>query len=116
MFLAGKHINDVHCVTLILSVYRVTNGGKTTLTNKLIKTLPNCCVVHQDDFFKVSFSKLRSESVLFVIVVFPPFSSHEHCMSIVVGAATSNFPPPHFVLHYRHGNCLCPCRVVSSCA
>ncbi|CAJ1072675.1 nicotinamide riboside kinase 2-like isoform X1 [Xyrichtys novacula] len=32
--------------------FRVTNGGKTTLTNKLLKTLPNCCVVHQDDFFK----------------------------------------------------------------
>uniref|UniRef100_A0A8B9HH57 Uncharacterized protein n=1 Tax=Astyanax mexicanus TaxID=7994 RepID=A0A8B9HH57_ASTMX len=31
----------------------VTNGGKTTLTKRLEKILPNCCVVHQDDFFKV---------------------------------------------------------------
>lgn len=32
----------------------VTNGGKTTLTNSLLKVLPNCCVIHQDDFFKVA--------------------------------------------------------------
>uniref|UniRef100_A0A3B4FQQ1 Nicotinamide riboside kinase 2-like n=1 Tax=Pundamilia nyererei TaxID=303518 RepID=A0A3B4FQQ1_9CICH len=38
----------------IIGIGGVTNGGKTTLTNNLIKTLPNCCVVHQDDFFKVS--------------------------------------------------------------
>ncbi|KAG8440528.1 hypothetical protein GDO86_006322 [Hymenochirus boettgeri] len=37
---------------IIVGIGGVTNGGKTTLTNKLIKTLPNCCVVHQDDFFK----------------------------------------------------------------
>lgn len=36
----------------IIGIGGVTNGGKTTLTNGLIKTLPNCCVVHQDDFFK----------------------------------------------------------------
>uniref|UniRef100_A0A8C6APH7 Nicotinamide riboside kinase 2 n=2 Tax=Odontoceti TaxID=9722 RepID=A0A8C6APH7_MONMO len=30
----------------------MTNGGKTTLTNSLLKSLPNCCVIHQDDFFK----------------------------------------------------------------
>lgn len=32
----------------------MTNGGKTTLTNRLLKVLPNCCVIHQDDFFKVA--------------------------------------------------------------
>ncbi|XP_061587693.1 nicotinamide riboside kinase 2-like [Cololabis saira] len=37
---------------IIIGIGGVTNGGKTTLTNKLLKTLPNCCVVHQDDFFK----------------------------------------------------------------
>ncbi|XP_061526882.1 muscle-specific beta 1 integrin binding protein 2 [Phycodurus eques] len=36
----------------IIGVGGVTNGGKTTLTNRLVKNLPNCCVVHQDDFFK----------------------------------------------------------------
>ncbi|XP_053573418.1 nicotinamide riboside kinase 2 [Bombina bombina] len=36
----------------IVGIGGVTNGGKTTLTNQLIKCLPNCCVVHQDDFFK----------------------------------------------------------------
>lgn len=35
------------------SPHSVTNGGKTTLTNNLLKSLPNCCVIHQDDFFKV---------------------------------------------------------------
>ncbi|RVE62101.1 hypothetical protein OJAV_G00177170 [Oryzias javanicus] len=36
----------------IIGVGGVTNGGKTTLTTRLLKTFPNCCVVHQDDFFK----------------------------------------------------------------
>jgi len=36
----------------IIGIGGVTNGGKTTLTDKLVKSLPNCCVVHQDDFFK----------------------------------------------------------------
>ncbi|XP_030583183.1 muscle-specific beta 1 integrin binding protein isoform X1 [Archocentrus centrarchus] len=36
----------------IIGIGGVTNGGKTTLTKNLIKALPNCCVVHQDDFFK----------------------------------------------------------------
>ncbi|XP_036898635.1 nicotinamide riboside kinase 2 isoform X2 [Sturnira hondurensis] len=36
----------------IVGIGGVTNGGKTTLTNSLLKVLPNCCVIHQDDFFK----------------------------------------------------------------
>ncbi|KAM9093816.1 nicotinamide riboside kinase 2 [Sarcophilus harrisii] len=36
----------------IIGIGGMTNGGKTTLTNRLIKTLPNCCVIHQDDFYK----------------------------------------------------------------
>nr|XP_046176929.1 nicotinamide riboside kinase 2-like isoform X1 [Oncorhynchus gorbuscha]XP_046176930.1 nicotinamide riboside kinase 2-like isoform X1 [Oncorhynchus gorbuscha] len=36
----------------IIGIGGVTNGGKTTLTNQLIQALPNCCVIHQDDFFK----------------------------------------------------------------
>uniref|UniRef100_A0A6Q2X2A1 Nicotinamide riboside kinase 2 n=1 Tax=Esox lucius TaxID=8010 RepID=A0A6Q2X2A1_ESOLU len=36
----------------VIGIGGVTNGGKTTLTNRLMKSLPNCCVVHQDDFFK----------------------------------------------------------------
>ncbi|XP_051816169.1 nicotinamide riboside kinase 2-like [Acanthochromis polyacanthus] len=36
----------------IISISGVTDGGKTTLTNHLIKNLPNCCVVQQEDFFK----------------------------------------------------------------
>uniref|UniRef100_A0AAY4B2W0 Uncharacterized protein n=1 Tax=Denticeps clupeoides TaxID=299321 RepID=A0AAY4B2W0_9TELE len=30
----------------------ITKGDKSMLTNRLIKNLHNCCVVHQDDFFK----------------------------------------------------------------
>ncbi|XP_051794607.1 nicotinamide riboside kinase 2-like [Acanthochromis polyacanthus] len=36
----------------IIGIGGVTNRGKSTLNNRLIKSLPNCCVVHQDDFFK----------------------------------------------------------------
>ncbi|XP_048197943.1 nicotinamide riboside kinase 2 [Perognathus longimembris pacificus] len=38
--------------TVIVGIGGVTNGGKTTLTNRLSTALPNCCVIHQDDFFK----------------------------------------------------------------
>uniref|UniRef100_A0A3B5ARR6 Muscle-specific beta 1 integrin binding protein 2 n=1 Tax=Stegastes partitus TaxID=144197 RepID=A0A3B5ARR6_9TELE len=36
----------------VIGIGGVTKRGKTTLTNRLIKNLPKCCVVHQDDFFK----------------------------------------------------------------
>ncbi|XP_029470162.1 nicotinamide riboside kinase 2 [Rhinatrema bivittatum] len=36
----------------IIGIGGVTNGGKTTLTKRLVKTLPACCVVHQDNFYK----------------------------------------------------------------
>lgn len=47
------YVND------LVVVVRVTNGGKTTLTDRLRRNLPNCCVVHQDDFFKVSVIKIK---------------------------------------------------------
>ncbi|XP_004378697.1 nicotinamide riboside kinase 2 [Trichechus manatus latirostris] len=37
---------------VIVGIGGMTNGGKTTLTSSLLKSLPNCCVIHQDDFFK----------------------------------------------------------------
>ncbi|XP_033615670.1 nicotinamide riboside kinase 2 isoform X2 [Fukomys damarensis] len=36
----------------VVGIGGVTNSGKTTLTDSLRKALPNCCVIHQDDFFK----------------------------------------------------------------
>ncbi|XP_012978387.2 nicotinamide riboside kinase 2 [Mesocricetus auratus] len=37
---------------LIVGIGGMTNGGKSTLTSSLHKALSNCCVIHQDDFFK----------------------------------------------------------------
>uniref|UniRef100_A0A493TNC9 Nicotinamide riboside kinase 2 n=1 Tax=Anas platyrhynchos platyrhynchos TaxID=8840 RepID=A0A493TNC9_ANAPP len=39
-------------MSIVIGIGGVTNGGKTTLTRKLMQALPNCSVVHQDDFFK----------------------------------------------------------------
>ncbi|KAM9330710.1 nicotinamide riboside kinase 1 [Gastrophryne carolinensis] len=38
--------------TFIIGIGGVTNGGKTTLANKLLKSLPNCSLISQDDYFK----------------------------------------------------------------
>ncbi|XP_050572227.1 nicotinamide riboside kinase 1 isoform X3 [Cygnus atratus] len=37
---------------LVVGLGGVTNGGKTTLAEKLKKMLPNCDIISQDDFFK----------------------------------------------------------------
>ncbi|OXB54879.1 hypothetical protein ASZ78_008645, partial [Callipepla squamata] len=37
---------------LVIGLGGVTNGGKTTLAEKLKKLLPNCDTMCQDDFFK----------------------------------------------------------------
>ncbi|XP_061873316.1 nicotinamide riboside kinase 1 isoform X3 [Colius striatus] len=37
---------------LVIGLGGVTNGGKTTLAEKLKKMLPNCDIISQDDFFK----------------------------------------------------------------
>ncbi|CAO2641315.1 Nicotinamide riboside kinase 2 [Lemmus lemmus] len=42
----------VPSMKIIVGIGGMTNGGKSTLTSRLHKALPNCCVIHQDDFFK----------------------------------------------------------------
>ncbi|GAB0204456.1 nicotinamide riboside kinase 1 [Grus japonensis] len=39
-------------MVLVIGLGGVTNGGKTTLAEKLKKMLPNCDIISQDDFFK----------------------------------------------------------------
>ncbi|XP_017950197.1 nicotinamide riboside kinase 1 isoform X5 [Xenopus tropicalis] len=36
----------------IIGISGITNGGKTTLANRLLKLLPNCSLICQDDYFK----------------------------------------------------------------
>ncbi|XP_069817933.1 nicotinamide riboside kinase 1 isoform X2 [Dendropsophus ebraccatus] len=38
--------------TFIVGIGGVTNGGKTTLANKLVEMLPNCSLISQDNYFK----------------------------------------------------------------
>ncbi|KAB0368540.1 hypothetical protein FD755_019574 [Muntiacus reevesi] len=47
-------------------IIHVTNGGKTTLAKNLQKHLPNCSVLSQDDFFKVSMKLLNVKPLLYL--------------------------------------------------
>ncbi|XP_056379258.1 nicotinamide riboside kinase 1 isoform X2 [Hyla sarda] len=38
--------------TFIVGIGGVTNGGKTTLADKLLEMLPNCSLISQDNYFK----------------------------------------------------------------
>ncbi|XP_044129881.1 nicotinamide riboside kinase 1 [Bufo gargarizans] len=38
--------------TFIVGIGGVTNGGKTTLANNLLKIIPNCSLISQDNYFK----------------------------------------------------------------
>ncbi|XP_068782287.1 nicotinamide riboside kinase 1-like isoform X2 [Struthio camelus] len=45
----------------------VTNGGKTTLAEKLKKILPNCDIISQDDFFKLE-SEVETDQCGFKLI------------------------------------------------
>uniref|UniRef100_A0A8C4QSH7 Nicotinamide riboside kinase 2 n=1 Tax=Eptatretus burgeri TaxID=7764 RepID=A0A8C4QSH7_EPTBU len=39
-------------MTLVVGIGGVTNGGKTTLAQRLLSAFPRCRIIHQDTFFK----------------------------------------------------------------
>lgn len=43
----------------IVGIGGVTNGGKTTLANKLLEILPNCSLISQDNYFKIYLDNKR---------------------------------------------------------
>ncbi|XP_073490247.1 nicotinamide riboside kinase 1 isoform X2 [Aquarana catesbeiana] len=48
-----KNIKELQAMkTFIVGIGGVTNGGKTTLANELLKGLSNCSKISQDDYFK----------------------------------------------------------------
>ncbi|XP_014464147.1 nicotinamide riboside kinase 1 isoform X1 [Alligator mississippiensis] len=47
-----KEVDRILIMKLVVGLGGVTNGGKTTLAEKLKKLLPNCSIIYQDDFFK----------------------------------------------------------------
>lgn len=63
---------------LSFSLFSVTNGGKTTLAKNLQKRLPNCSVISQDDFFKVSNTSqvihLIQQNPVSMLIKLPPKS------------------------------------------
>lgn len=43
-------------VSVLFVFPRITNGGKSTLSQSLHQQIPNSCVVAQDSYFKVNFT------------------------------------------------------------